>query len=110
MKTKTFEIEVVRTCTVKVTLPETLCTPEMIKDWESGLWKLENGIDSIAEYAAEMAVGFPGSDHDGVGKMIENSYTKPDYDKNKYQVTAIIDDDDTEVRVLNQNDWIDHAN
>lgn len=105
MKLKTFEVEVVRTCTVKVTLPEALCTPESIKEWESCLWKLRNGIDSIAEYAANMAVNYAGYNHDGVGQMIENNFTKPDYEKDPYQVIAIIDEDDTEVRVLNQGEW-----
>ena len=105
MKLKTFEIEVVRTCTVKVTLPETLCTAESIKSWESGLWKLDNGIASIAEYAAEMAVNFPGCNHDGVGLLIENDYTKPDYEKDAYQVISVIQHDDTEVCVSKQGDW-----
>jgi hypothetical protein len=107
MKTKTFEIEVIRTCTVKVTLPEALCTDEMIKEWESGLWELDQGIDSIAMYAGEMAALYPGSDHDGIGKLLTESYQKPDYVKNPFAVVAIVEDDDSEVRVVKQDDWKD---
>ena len=96
MKTRTFEVEVVTTSSVLVTLPETYDSPEVIAKWERGLWELENGIEDIAEYAARMAVYAPSGQHDGIGEMITNGYTKPDYEKNKYQVVAIVKDEDTE--------------
>ena len=105
MRTKTYEIEVVRTSRVKVTLPETMSGDEFIKSWEKGLWQLDDREASVAEYAARMAVEFPEGNHDGVGKMITSSWQKPDYAENKYQVVAIVTDDDTEAEVISQEDW-----
>lgn len=107
MRTKTYEIEVVRTSRVKVTLPETMSGDEFIESWEKGLWQLDDREASVAEYAARMAVEFPEGNHDGVGKMITRSWQKPDYAENKYQVIAIVTDDDTEAEVISQGDWVD---
>lgn len=105
MKTKTFEVEVVHTCTVKVILPETYSGDEFIREWESGLWELENGTASVAEYAARMAILHPGCTHDGVFKMIENDWQKPDYEANKYQVIAITTSDDVDYEITSEGEW-----
>ncbi|MCX5592486.1 hypothetical protein [Alcaligenes endophyticus] len=112
MKTKTFEIEVITTKRVRVILPEWYAKTEAQKDWESGLWRLEGDtpeekIVDIASYAASMAANHPGGyGHDGVGKMIESPFEKPDYEKNQYQVVAIVTDEDVECEVQSQAAWV----
>mgnify|MGYP001455970057 CR=1 FL=1 len=105
MKTKTFEIEVIRTSRVKVTLPITMSEDTFIDEWERGLWGLDDREASIAEYAARMAVEFPDSHHDGIGRLITRSWQKPDYSANEHQVVAIVTEDDTEAEVISQEDW-----
>lgn len=105
MRTKTYEIEVVRTSRVTVTLPETMSGDEFIKSWEKGLWQLADREASIAKYAARMAVEFPDGNHDGIGKLIASRWQEPDYTANEYQVVAIVTDDDTEAEVISQEEW-----
>lgn len=107
MKTKTYRIEVVRTSTVEVTLPISFDDREVIASWENGLWDLESGIDSIAEYAAHMAVEHPSGNHDGIGKLLTSSWETPDFNKNKYQIKAVIVDDNTETDILSQEGWVE---
>ncbi len=111
MKTKTFEIEVVTTKRVRVVLPEWYAQAEAQEDWETGLWMLEGDsceekMADIAKYAARMAANFSGGySHDGVGVMIESPFERPDYGKNRYQVIAIVTDDEDEQEVVAQSDW-----
>lgn len=109
MKVKTYEIEVVRTATVRVTLPETMATDEVIKSWESGLWPLENREADIATYAARMALEFPDGYHDGIGRLLTSRFERPDYDKDKHQITAIILNDDCEESVESESAWREHS-
>lgn len=108
MKVKTYQIEVIRTATVLVTLPETMATDETIKSWESGLWKLENREADIAKYAAIMAVEHPDGDHDGLGRMVTSRYEKADYEKDKHQIIAIVLNDDHEETIEAEEDWREH--
>ena len=60
----------------------------------------------IAKYAANMAANHGGGyGHDGIGVMIESPFEKPDYEKNQYQVIAIVTDEGDEQEVLAQTDW-----
>lgn len=104
MKTKSFEIEVVTTKTVRVVIPESYNTEEMIRDWKEGLWYID-GVSDIAEYAADMSANYPGHNHDGVGVMIENSYTEPDYKYNPYQVVAYVEREDFETEIISEGEW-----
>ena len=107
MKTKTYEIEVVYTYRVKVTLPEVMGSEELTKEWERSLWKLDGGIESIAEYAATVVCVAPDRCHDGIGRVITDSWVRPDYDGNHYQVVAIVETEDVEEEVLSQSHWIE---
>lgn len=109
MKVKTYEIEVVRTSRVQVTLPETMSTEDFIESWERELWELDDREASIAEYAARMAVEAPECNHDGIGRLITGSWQKPNYKDDKYQVVAIVTDDYTEADVISEGDWKDAA-
>lgn len=111
MKTKTFDIEVVTTKRVRVVLPEWYASPEAQQDWEKGLWKLDGDTPDekaadIAKYAANMAANHGGGyGHDGIGVMIKSPFEKPDYEKNQYQVIAIVTDEGDEQEVLSQSSW-----
>ena len=110
MKTKTYEIEVITTKTIKVVLPETFNDKELLASWERGLWSLPKGLDSIAEHAAELLADdedVGNCNHDGVGRMITSKYRKPDYVADKYQVVAIEESSDIETSILNVTDWLD---
>jgi len=109
MRVKTYEIEVVRTATVRVTLPETMATDETIKSWERGLWKLDNREADIATYAARMAVEFPDSDHDGIGHLITSAWEKPDYGKQEHQIVAVVLDEESEETINTTSEWMDSA-
>lgn len=106
IKTKEYLFEVVTTKTVKVILPDSYNKEKELESWERYFHPLENGVDSIAEYAAELLARDMGEYHnDGVGKMITNEYTEPDYEKFPFQVVAVEEDDCIEVSLIKAKDW-----
>lgn len=70
-----------RTYTVTITkeimveLPARFADPEMIREWNEGLWPIDD-VEDIAQHAAEMAAkGFGGSELDGLG-LLGPAYSK----------------------------------
>lgn len=105
MKTKKYVVEVVSTTEVEITLPERYFREDVQKDWESFLWELEGDTpeekaQDIAKYAARMAVLYPNCGHDGIGRMIEDRFTKPDYEINPDCVVAITLSEEDESEIL----------
>lgn len=75
MITKTFEV--VTTRKIRVNLPDSFGSDEFIKEWESGLWQLDEGVTDIAAYAARIvAEGNEECSNDGVGRMVEESFAE----------------------------------
>lgn len=102
MKTRTFVIEVTRVDEVTVTVPATYEDPTLLKDWERGLWEIPEGIKDIAKYAAEMALVAPNGSHDGIGMLLTSSWKEPDYERNPYQVKAVVREVDRETEILEE--------
>lgn len=106
MRTKTYTVEVVRTSRVLVTLPETYEKPEVLKEWNEYLFHLANGVDTVAEYAGQYAVDYDHRDIEGVGVLLTSPYDgEPDYEKDKFQVKAIVVDDEIETKILDKTRW-----
>lgn len=105
MKTKTFKIEVVNTSVILITVPETMDEDQFKKEWEEGLWYIDEGVTSIAKYAAEMAVYAPECNHDGIGTLVTRAHQLMDYQEHPYLVRAITTDEYTETEVLEEGEW-----
>lgn len=68
--TRTFEVVITRK--IRVNLPDEYASEQMLADWESGLWPLDNGLEDMAAYAARLvADGSAEYNNDGVGRMVD---------------------------------------
>lgn len=70
-------IEVITTKVFDIEIPDEKCTPEFIAEFESYMFKLKNGVDSLFEFAAEQLADGQGNFIEGIGE-VSNSKDKPD--------------------------------
>jgi len=107
MKVKTYTIRVIQETEVKITLPEEYATEENLKSWQEQLWELDKGVDSIAEYAAEMAVKHSGYSHDGIGELLNKVHKPKDFKHGENSMKIIFEElsDYTETDIIKSSDW-----
>ena len=111
-KVKEYVFEITTTKEVKVKIPEAFLNQETIDDWESGLWTLdgdtlEEKVQSIAQYAAEMeAAGYGDYRSDGIGAL-QSYYHKIDRGANKYAIQAQENYEDIESHLVKKGEWED---
>ena len=110
MKVKEYVFEITTTKEVKIKIPEVFLNKELIDDWESGLWTLEGNtleekVQSIAQYAAEMESGGCGNyQNDGIGALF-SYYHKIDRGKNKHAIQVQETYEDVETHLVKKGEW-----
>ena len=72
---KTIRVTIEKEITIE--FPDSMLTPEYLKEFRDGLWPVES-IDDVFTYAARMAAdGGTGHDHDGLGLLDYHYSTYP---------------------------------
>lgn len=97
---KLFEVEVITTEIVQVSIPDSFMSEGLIEEWRKGLWHIDC-VKDIAEYAARMAQYGDNASHDGLGRINTTSWEN---NSQEGQVKAVIISEDVEAFVTELGD------
>ena len=98
-ETARYVVRVTITKDVVVHVPKELASEQNIKDWRRGLWYID-GMNDIAEYAANMAAWNGSGSFDGIGRIGTEIDAKYAQEGRKVDLVYEIQDEDDEVDIL----------